>query len=48
MSSKNAEGVANSVDSDQAAPLIWVCTVCPDVSVRKLRIITVITNFKGT
>ena len=23
--------------------LIWVCTVCPDLSVRKLRIITVVT-----
>ena len=23
--------------------LIWVCTVCPDMSVRKLRIITVVT-----
>ena len=25
---------------DQTAPLIWVCTVCPGLSVRKLRIIT--------
>ena len=33
----NAPGIANSVDL-----LIWVCTVCPDLSVRKLRIITVV------
>ena len=30
-----------SLDADQH--LIWVCTVCPDLSVRKLRIITVVT-----
>ena len=44
MSPKDAEGIANSVDPDQTAPrssLIRVCTVCPAVSVRKLRIITV-------
>ena len=42
MHPKDAEGIANSVDPDQAAPsLIWVCTVCPDLSVRKLRNITV-------
>ena len=42
------DGMANSVDSDQTAPLgavysslIWVCTVCPDLSVRKLRNITI-------
>ena len=48
MHPKNAAGIANSVDPDQSAPLgassrsslIWVCTVCPDLSVRKL-IITV-------
>ena len=43
---KDANGIANSVDPDQTAPtrssLIWVCTVCPDQSVRKLRIITVL------
>ena len=41
MSPNNAEGMANSVDLDQTAPLIWVCTVCPGISVQKLRIITV-------
>ena len=38
------DGMANSVDPDQTAyrsSLIWVCTVSPDISVRKLRIITV-------
>ena len=44
---KDASGIANSVDPDQTAPreeqsLIWVCTVCPDLSVRKLRIIRVL------
>ena len=32
-----------SEDPDQTAPcssLIWVCTVCPDLSVRKLAVIT--------
>ena len=38
MHPKDAEGIANSVDPDQTA--IWVCTVCPDLSVRKLRNIT--------
>ena len=41
----NANGIANSEDPDQTAPLgevlIWVSTVCPDLSVRKLMIITV-------
>ena len=40
-----ANGIANSEDPDQTAPLgalIWVCTVCPKLSVRKLRIITVV------
>ena len=43
-SPNDADGMANSVDPDQVAPrssLIWVCTVCPGISVRKLRIITV-------
>ena len=31
--------MANSVDPDQRA--VRVCAVCPDLSVRKLRIITV-------
>ena len=42
---KDANGIANSEDPDQTALLrsilIWVCTVCPDLSVQKLRIITV-------
>ena len=53
MSPNDADGMANSadpdqtapmvnsVDPDQTAPLIWVCTVCSDLSVRKFRIITV-------
>ena len=40
MCPKDAAGIANSVDPDQTA-LVWVGTVCPDLSVRKLRIITV-------
>ena len=41
MNPNYADGMANSVDPDQTAPLIWVCTVCPSISVRKLRIVTV-------
>ena len=44
MSPNDVDGMANSVDPDQTAPrssLIWVCTVCPGISVRNLRIITV-------
>ena len=44
MSPNDEDGMANSADPDQTAPrssLIWVCTVCPGISVRKLRIITV-------
>ena len=38
MHPKDADGLANSVDPDQTrSSLIWVCTVCPDLSVRKLR-----------
>ena len=37
----DAERMANSVDPDQTAPLICAYTVCPDLSVRKLKIITV-------
>ena len=40
MRPKDAEGIANSVDPDHTAPrriLIWVCTVCQVLSVRKLR-----------
>ena len=52
MHTKDAAGIANSVDPDQTTPplgavcsstrssRIWVCTVCPDLSIRKLRIIT--------
>ena len=40
-SPNDADGMANSVDPDRSI-LIWVCTVCPGISVRKLRIITVI------
>ena len=37
----NANGIANSEDPDQSrSSLIWVCSVCPDLSVRKFRIIT--------
>ena len=39
--SKDADGMANSVDPDQTAPLVWVYTVCLDLPVHKLRIITV-------
>ena len=35
---KDAGGMANSVDSDQTAP-IWVFTVCLDLSVQKLTVI---------
>ena len=38
--SKDADRMANSVDPDQTAP-IWVYTVCLDLSVQKIRIITV-------
>ena len=47
MSPNDADGMANSVDPDQTAPLgslIWVCTVCPGISGRKLRIITVVSQ----
>ena len=46
MGPKDAEGMAKSVDPDQTAPLgdsssrsslIWVYTVCPDMSFRKLK-----------
>ena len=35
MSPNDAEGIANNVDPDQSS-LIWVCTICPGISVRKL------------
>ena len=34
-----ANRIANSEDPDQTA--IWVCTVCPDLSVQKIRVIMV-------
>ena len=45
-----AKGIANNEDPDQTAPrnsLIWVCTVCPDLSVRKLRVIMVYHKIKS-
>ena len=47
VSPNDVDGMANNVDPDQTAPgssLIWVRTVCPGISVRKLRIITVISD----
>ena len=48
MSTKDAGGMPNSVDSDQTAPFgssqIWVCTVCSNISVPNYRILTVIYN----
>ena len=45
MSLKDADGMANSVDPDQTAPtrssLIWIYTICSDLSVTILRIFTV-------
>ena len=40
MHPKDAARIANSIDPDQRSSLIWVCTICPELSVRKLRIIT--------
>ena len=48
MAPKDADGMTNTVDPDQTPPasfrgsLIWVYTVYPDPSIRKLRIITVL------
>ena len=39
LSPNDADRMANSVDPDQT---LWVCTICPGISVRKLRIITVL------
>ena len=44
MPPKDEDGNANSEDPDQIATLcslIWICTVCPDLSVRKLRKIAI-------
>ena len=40
--SKDADRITNRVDTDQTAPssLIWVCTVCSDLSVPIFQIIT--------
>ena len=38
---KYVDGIANSVEPDRTS-LIWVYTVCPDLSVRKLRNIMVL------
>ena len=43
MGLNDVDEMANSTDPDQTAILIWVCTVCPGLSVRKLRKITVST-----
>ena len=44
--SKDADRITNRVDTDQTAPLrsslIWVCTVCSDLSVPIFPIITVV------
>ena len=40
MHQKDADGIANSEDPVWRS-LICVCTVCPDLSVQKVRIITV-------
>ena len=37
MGTKDVDGIANSVDPDQTAPLIWVCTVGLDLSVQILK-----------
>ena len=47
MDPQDADRMVNNVDPGQTAvcSLIWVYTVCPDLSVRKLRIITVFVSF---
>ena len=40
MHPKDSDGIAKS-DCSSRSSLIWVCTICPDQSVRKLRINTV-------
>ena len=42
---KDVNGKANSVDPDSNSSLIWVCTVCTDLSVGKLRVIAVIKGY---
>ena len=52
MHPKHADAMANGVDPDQTAPLVFrsslnlVCTVCPDLSVQNLRIIMVVNAIK--
>ena len=47
MCPKDVDKIANSVDPDQTrSSLIWVFTVCPDLSVWKLRNNTVIRNLR--
>ena len=46
MHPKDAEGIADSVDPDQSS-LIWVCTVCQNLSAQKFRIITVLSYPSG-
>ena len=45
----DAVGIANSEDPDQNAPiwssLIWVCTVCPNLTVEKFKIIIVLVQY---
>ena len=38
---KENDKIKKSVQTSSACGLIWVCTVCPNISVRKLRVITV-------
>ena len=48
MGPKDADGIVNSIDLDHTAPrsnLIWAYTVCLDLSVRKLRNISVGNNY---
>ena len=40
---KDVDGMANSTDSDQTAPLIGVCAICPDFSVPSLTIFATVT-----
>ena len=42
MCPKDGDRMASSVDHDETSSLIWVYTVCRDLFVRKLRIITVV------
>ena len=37
MPQEDIDEIANSDEPDQTASLIWVCTVCPDLTIHKLR-----------